>query len=579
MRPEFETRSMNRLTARFCFQAARGTSLLVLTIGFSVLVGWLLDFRPLMTVLPGLVSMKPNTALGFCCMGLSLALFSLPGSEARSSTTKLSAALAGVVAVLGAATLTEYITGIDLGIDEFIFRDFLSSNTHYPPGRPAPLTAFNFVCLGIALVLLHFPKRTIWAHLLTGCAALTSLLAIVGYFYGVTLLFQSGSFTAVALHTAISFIALCTGIFCATGHFGFMRVITASGNSGTLIRRYGLAAIVSPFLIGWLRVQGGRQGWYGAEFGAAIFALASATIFATLAWIGAASLRTAERKQAVVQEKLRLAHSDLEQRVIERTSELAEAHAVLQAQMLERARAEHEHQQIMDHSLDVICTFDDQGRFVQVSRACETVWGYLPGELIGRPFMEMVHPDDREKTLSVHTAILGGHAENGFENRYLRRDGTSVPMVWTANWSEKHQTNFCVARDITVRKQMESELLRSKEIAEAATRAKGAFLANMSHEIRTPMNGVIGMTGLLLDTSLTEEQADIAETIRSSGEALLTIINDILDFSKIEAGKLDLEVVDIRSGSPGSRKRESPERNSEIQRAGIALRHPPGRAD
>src|SRR6202011_3539279 len=99
--------------------------------------------------------------------------------------------------------------------------------------------------------------------------------------------------------------------------------------------------------------------------------------------------------------------------------------------------------------------------------------------------------------------------------------------------------------DVTVEARAEATMADARDRATEGSRLKSDFLANMSHEIRTPMNGVIGMTDLLLETDLDARQRDYAQTVRNSGEALLTIINDILDFSKVEAGKLEVETIEF----------------------------------
>jgi PAS domain S-box-containing protein len=192
---------------------------------------------------------------------------------------------------------------------------------------------------------------------------------------------------------------------------------------------------------------------------------------------------------------------------------------------------------LVETSPVAIVTIDLGGTVVGWNPGAERLFGYTATEALGRPMEDLVAtPEAREEVRANIQKTLGGEWIRAIARR-ARKDGTpvdveisSVPVVVDGALVGM----IGIYHDIT-------ELLRARREAEAANEAKSAFLATMSHEIRTPMNAVIGMSGLLLGTPLTDEQREYAEIVRQSGDALLSVINDILDFSKIEAGKLELE--------------------------------------
>lgn len=127
---------------------------------------------------------------------------------------------------------------------------------------------------------------------------------------------------------------------------------------------------------------------------------------------------------------------------------------------------------LVDLLLDAICVVDKDGRFVFVSAACERIFGYSPNEMLGRPMIELVHPEDRDRTLQTARAIMAGEVQTNFENRYLRKDGRIVHIHWSARWSEDEQLRIAVARDISERKRNEALQMALYGISEAAHSAK-----------------------------------------------------------------------------------------------------------
>jgi PAS domain S-box-containing protein len=222
---------------------------------------------------------------------------------------------------------------------------------------------------------------------------------------------------------------------------------------------------------------------------------------------------------------------------------------------IERRRAEEELDRFFTLSLDMLAVAGFDGYFKRVNPVWERVLGWTEHELLTKPYMDFVHPDDVAPTIEAASRLGRGSAIVQFENRYFHKDGTTRWLLWTSAPFPEHQVVYAVAHDITDRKvtermledqavrltQLVHELEIARRRAEEATETKSAFLANMSHEIRTPLNAILGMASLALNTRLSPRQRDYLETVKASGEALLLVVNDVLDFSKIDARRLELE--------------------------------------
>ena len=503
---------------------SRAVAAVGVAVGAVGLVGWALNVPALKGALPGLTSMKPNSALGLVLIGVGLGVASSTDSPFRRR--RAATAAAGLVALLGLLTLAEYAGGWNLRIDQLLFREPALALHASAPGRMSPASAASFAILGIA-VICSGARRYRAAILLSSLVAGTALVAILGYLYGVASLYRiSDSFSAMALNTAATLFVTAFGVMALAPERLLVAHRTASG---VLLRRLLPISILGLVGVGWLRLAGQRAGFYGNAFGVSLLVAASILILTGLIVWTARSLHRVDAKRIA-------------------------ADLALQQRTLELRLSEERFRSLAESAPVGTFRTDARGRCSYVNPEWSELTGLSHEEAIGEGWVRMIHPEDHDRVLSSWRQGSAGGEASAQRFRVRTPDGTvrwvdarAVAVLSEGGAVEGFIRTIC---DITTQVEAEETVAASRDqLARVNARLAASneeleqFAYIASHDLSEPLRAISGPISLLARRyrdQLDPEAHQFIEFGVDGCRRMQAMIDDLLAFSR--AGRFDEEL-------------------------------------
>jgi PAS domain S-box-containing protein len=467
--------------------------LVVAGIGTLGLAGWIFDLAALKTVLPGLASMKANTAIGFILGGGALAFVArrrLPSNGFPPH--RAIALLIGGVALL---TFLEYVLGIGFGIDELLLDDPDSMPGSHP-GRMSLVTAVNFLLFAGALALVEARSRAAQAAFVAvgALGLLVSLCVLVGYAYSVPLLYAPIPSSSIALHTAFSFALLFFGMAAVRPDLGWVSLLVVRTPGSALLRVLLPTVLVGPVLFGWAVIVGARHGLYDVALGLALFTILGGALMAGIVWRFG---RRASRFDEALQARQRLFDT------------------------------------VIASALDAFVLVDEAGRILEWNQQAEKIFGWPAAEALGRLIAETVIPPAYREAhraglarfLATGEARLSGRRT---EVQGMRRDGSEFPLeLVIAPLQVDGRTVFSgFLRDLSERRRTEAQLRQAQRLE-----AVGQLTGGVAHDFNNLLTVIIGSLDLALERVGPPIQAPLANALKAA-ERGATLVKQLLAFSR-----------------------------------------------
>jgi diguanylate cyclase (GGDEF)-like protein/PAS domain S-box-containing protein len=418
--------------------AAQACALLVAAVAVLVLVGWQTDSAALKAIRTGTLPMASGGAVALLLSGISLWL--LNPRHDGSAWSRVARLLPWLVVALGGLTLAEYLLHANFGIDELFFPDpGLTVQTGHR-GRMSMATSVALLLLGSALLLVRLRSRPAQriARLVTLATAVMLLVGLLGFFYGQASLYALPMYYGIAVHTLAVLLLLAIGILAIQPARGFASLLVSAGAGGKLARRLLPYAFAVPLVLGWLRLQGERAGFYTGDLGADLVMVTMIVLFVALIWWNAHAVDIADTRARLAQARLR-----------DYADELSD--------LYERAPCGY-------HSLDA------DGVFVRINDT-ELSWlGYAREEVVGVLHLrELLTPESQ----AVFDALFPVYKARGWlrdvELEMRRKDGSILPVSASSTVVHDAEGGYVRSRttvfDITERKRAEQALREADEQA------------------------------------------------------------------------------------------------------------------